>query len=61
MHNNQHWLSDVVFAAALGYGTSKFVISREREREENEKRKMKKGGGFSFYPSFNGFSIVYGF
>ena len=61
MHNNQHWLSDVIFAATLGYGTSKFVIGREREREENEKRKMKKGGGFSFYPSFNGFSVVYGF
>ncbi len=61
IHNNQHWLSDVVFAAALGYGTSKFVIGRERDREENEKRKMKKGGGFSIYPSFNGLSVVYGF
>jgi membrane-associated phospholipid phosphatase len=63
MHNDQHWLSDVVFAAALGYGTSKFVIGRERDREKeaNDKRKMNKGGGFSFYPSFNGFSLVYDF
>ncbi|MEO8512418.1 MAG: phosphatase PAP2 family protein [Ignavibacteria bacterium] len=61
LHNDKHWLSDIIFGAALGYGSAKFVLSREREREENEKKKMKKGGGFSFYPSFNGFSVVYGF
>lgn len=62
LYNDKHWLSDVVFAAALGYGSAKFVLWREREREENEKRKIKrKGGGLSFYPSFNGVSLVYNF
>ena len=61
LRNDQHWLSDVIFAGALGYGTSKFVIAQERNRGKAEERKMKKGGGLSFYPSFNGFSIVYGF
>lgn len=61
VRNDMHWLSDVIFAGALGYGTSKFVIAQERDREKSEKRKMNKGGGFSFYPSFNGFSLTYKF
>jgi hypothetical protein len=62
LYNDKHWLSDVIFGAALGYGSAKYVLSRECEREDNEKRKMKKkGGGFSLYPSFNGFSLAYNF
>jgi membrane-associated phospholipid phosphatase len=62
LYNDKHWISDVIFGAALGYGSAKFVLSREREREQNEKRKMKrKGGGLSFYPSFNGVSLSYNF
>lgn len=62
LYNDKHWISDVIFGAALGYGSAKFVLAREREREENEKRKMKrKGGGISLYPSFNGFSLIYNF
>jgi membrane-associated phospholipid phosphatase len=61
VRNDMHWLSDVIFAGALGYGTSKFIIAQERNREKAEKRKMNKGGGLSFYPSFNGFSIQYKF
>ncbi len=62
LYNDKHWISDVIFAGALGFGSAKFVLWREREREENEKRKMKrKGGGFSFYPSFNGLGLTYNF
>lgn len=62
LYNDKHWISDVIFGAALGYGSAKFVLAREREREEKEKRKMKrKGGGFSLYPSFNGINLSYNF
>ena len=29
IYNDKHWLSDVVFAAALGYGTGRFVLNQE--------------------------------
>jgi membrane-associated phospholipid phosphatase len=62
LYNDKHWISDVIFGAALGYGSAKFVLSREREREDNEKRKMKKkGGGFTLSPSLNGINLTYGF
>jgi membrane-associated phospholipid phosphatase len=61
LHYDKHWFSDILFGAALGYGSSMFVLNQEREREKDDKRKMKKGGGFSFYPSLNGINIVYGF
>lgn len=62
LYNDKHWLSDVIFGAALGYGSAKFVLKREEEREDNEKRKMKKkGGGFSLTPSFNGINLSYTF
>ncbi|MCI0449024.1 MAG: phosphatase PAP2 family protein [Chlorobi bacterium] len=60
LYNDKHWLSDVIFGTALGYGSAKFVLNREREREQNEKQKLKKkGGGFSLYPSINGINAVY--
>ena len=62
LYNDKHWLSDVIFGAALGFGSGMFVINRERERERDEKRKLKKkGGGFSFQPSFNGINLSYVF
>ena len=61
LHYDKHWFSDVFFGAALGFGSSMFVIHRERDREKNEKQKQKKGGGFSFSPTMNGINIVYGF
>lgn len=61
LHYDKHWFSDIFFGAALGFGSSMFVIHREREREKEDKRKMKKGGGFSFSPTMNGINIVYGF
>ncbi len=65
LYNDKHWFSDVFFGAALGYGTSMFVLNRERERERKEKQRSskdgKKGGGLNFYPGLNGFSVTYGF
>lgn len=62
LYNNAHWLSDVIFGAALGYGSAMYVLKREEEREDIQKRKLKKkGGGFSFTPSFNGFNLTYSF
>ena len=62
LYNDKHWLSDIIFGTALGYGSAKFVLNREREREMKEKRKLrKKGGGFSFHPSLNGVSVSYNF
>lgn len=59
VHNNQHWFSDVLFGGLLGYGSSLFVLNQEDKRVQNDKKNKKGGGKFSFYPSFNGFSIVY--
>lgn len=61
LHYDKHWFSDVFFGAALGFGSSMFVLHREREREKENKRKMKKGGGFSFSPAVNGINFSYGF
>lgn len=62
IRTNQHWLSDVVFGALLGFSSSWFVLKREEDRiNKTKKREEKKGGGFSFYPSFNGLGIVYNF
>lgn len=60
IRTNQHWFSDVVFGAMLGFGSSWFVLKQDADR----KIQSKKEGGrdrsrFSFYPSFNGFGIVY--
>lgn len=61
LHYDKHWFSDILFGAALGFGSSMFVIHRERGREDEVKRKTKKGGGFSFTPSLNRINITYGF
>ncbi len=62
LYNDKHWLSDVIFGTALGYGSAKYVLSREREREQIQKGKLnKKGGGFSMYPTFNGITLTYNF
>lgn len=61
LHYDKHWFSDVFFGAALGFGSSMFVLHRERDREKEMNQKIKKGGGFSFSPSFNGFNVTYRF
>lgn len=61
LHYDKHWFSDIVFGAALGFGSSMFVIHRERDREKEDKRKMKKSGGFSFSPTMNGINFTYNF
>lgn len=61
LHYDKHWFSDVLFGAALGFGSSMFVLHREREREKQSKHKLKKGGGFSFSPSIYGINFSYGF
>jgi membrane-associated phospholipid phosphatase len=62
--NNQHWLSDVIAGAVLGFTSAYFVMNREWNREEEEagqidKKKKGKGGEkkFSFYPTFNGLGM----
>jgi len=62
LYNDKHWLSDVLFASALGYASAKFVMHQEEEREEELKKKPKnKSGGFKIYPSFNGINLTYNF
>lgn len=62
LYNDKHWLSDVLFGAALGFGSAKYVLSRERDREDEAKKKIKKkGGGFTLSPSLNGIYLTYGF
>jgi membrane-associated phospholipid phosphatase len=62
IYNDQHWLSDVVFAAALGYGTGRFVLNQEERREKDAKKKVKnKGSGLNFYPTMTGLGIVWRF
>jgi membrane-associated phospholipid phosphatase len=60
IRTNEHWLSDVVFGAMLGFGSSWFVLKQDADRKiQNKKGGGRDGGRFSFYPSFNGFGIVY--
>jgi hypothetical protein len=62
IYNDKHWLSDVVFSAALGYGTGRFVINQEEQRENESKKKVKnKGSGLNFYPTMTGFGFTWGF
>jgi PAP2 superfamily protein len=65
MRNSQHWLSDIVVGALLGFGSGYFVVHREKERytEATEDKKGKKGGerGLSVYPSFRGIGLTYRF
>ena len=60
IRTNQHWFSDVVFGAMLGFGSSWFVLKQDADRKIQDN---KKGGRdrsrFSFYPSYNGFGVVY--
>lgn len=62
IRTDQHWLSDVVFGALLGFSSSWFVLHQDADRKSKKQKGEKKGGGrFSFYPSFNGFGIAYNF
>ncbi len=49
--NNQHFLSDVVWGALLGFGAGMYVINKEEEIESGE-------SSFSIQPYFNGVSII---
>jgi len=62
MYNDKHWLSDIIFGAALGYGSAKFVLNQEERREKEEKKKLKnKGSGLNFYPTFSGIGATWRF
>ena len=53
--NNQHFLSDVVWGALLGFGAGIYVVNSEEERENPKDGKSK----FSILPYVNGISILY--
>ena len=62
LYNDKHWISDIIFGAALGYGSAKFVLNQEEKREKEKlKSGKKKGGGFSIIPTGNGINISYKF
>ncbi len=50
--NNQHFLSDVIWGALLGFGAGMYVVSKEDESQKNK---------FSIQPYLNGVCIVYSF
>jgi membrane-associated phospholipid phosphatase len=56
VHRDQHFLSDVFIGAALGFAAGKHVVSREEARKNNKKIFTE---NISFYPSVNGFGILY--
>lgn len=55
VYNNQHWVSDVVVGALLGFGAGRYVVHKEREREAGEETFL------SIFPTLNGVSITYRF
>jgi membrane-associated phospholipid phosphatase len=50
--NNQHFLSDVLWGALLGFGAGMYVVNKEKEGVMNN---------LSIQPGHNGISIVYSF
>jgi len=52
--NNQHFLSDVIWGALLGFGAGMYVINKEEEIETEK-------SNISIQPFFNGVSIIYSF
>jgi membrane-associated phospholipid phosphatase len=34
MRNDKHWLSDIIFGAAIGYGSAKFVLNQEKDAKK---------------------------
>jgi membrane-associated phospholipid phosphatase len=52
--NNQHFLSDVVWGALLGFGAGMYVINKEEEIELGE-------NNIFIQPYFNGVSIIFTF
>jgi membrane-associated phospholipid phosphatase len=62
LYNDKHWLSDIIFGAALGYGSAMFVLNQDERREKEEKKKTKtKSSGLNLYPTFNGISATWNF
>lgn len=51
VHDNMHWMSDVVLGSALGFGAGYFTVYHEKN----------KGGGFSITPSFSRLNFQYSF
>lgn len=52
--NNQHFLSDVIWGALLGFGSGMYVLHREKISESGK-------SNFSILPYLNGISIIYSF
>lgn len=53
VHDNQHWVSDVVLGGLTGFGSGYFVVHTNEYRG--------KEGKFSFGPSLNGLFVQYKF
>ncbi|RPI73842.1 MAG: phosphatase PAP2 family protein [Ignavibacteriales bacterium] len=52
--NNQHFLSDVVWGALIGFGAGMYVVNKEEGSTSEE-------NSLSVLPNFNGVSIIYSF
>jgi membrane-associated phospholipid phosphatase len=55
VHNNQHWLSDVITGAALGMGAGFYVLNKEEER--TSPASGKKGKSLTIFPGINGINL----
>jgi membrane-associated phospholipid phosphatase len=53
VHDNQHWVSDVVFGGLIGFSSGFFVVHKNDDRNKKQK--------FSFSPSLNGIAFQYKF
>lgn len=53
VHDNQHWVSDVMLGGLIGFGSGYFVVHTNEHRGKESK--------FSFGPAINGFFVQYKF
>jgi len=51
IYHNEHWISDTFLAALISYNVADFVVHFDKDKQ----------GGFSFYPSINGFEVKISF
>lgn len=56
VYNNQHWLSDVVVGAALGIGTSFYILSLEEDRKNKNSFNISK---LTIIPTLNSIKFIY--
>ncbi|MBI4810287.1 MAG: phosphatase PAP2 family protein [Ignavibacteriales bacterium] len=56
VYNNQHWLSDVVVCAALGIGTSFYILSLDENRKNKKSLNIFK---LTIIPTLNSIKVIY--